>query len=422
MATSTFVLKDARSKTPTLIYFVVRSNGKRLKYSTQEYVLPTRWGAEDYKAGYCSNRKLKPNSTEKITNTQLNRYTELFELVENTAKLSRKPVLLEDVRAQLDKEFKRKEPKKGALSFNSLTAFAENHIKVCDKQLETRKGYRTSLNKLKAYQKAKNVKLTFENIDLDFYFEFVEWLNSKGYATNTVGGHIKNIKVFMDVSFEAGLHKNESFRSKKFKVLEETTDSIYLTENELTNLYNLDLSQNQRLDRVRDLFLVGCRSGLRFSDLSRLTADKMVENCTLIQMRTQKTGEVVYIPLHQQVKEILNKYSFNLPTKISNQKFNAYLKELAELAEINEDVTIYRTYGGINKATTYKKYQLVSAHSARRTFATLAYKAKMPVISIMKITGHKSTISFMKYVKLSNKEHAQLMAGHEFFTPLKKVD
>lgn len=427
MATSSFILKEPGSSKPTLIFFVIRGvvgdDGKycRLKYSTGERVLPSRWDRKEYRAGMNESGTFKPTRLEKITNTQLGRYKELFEIMLSDAKLNKKSIELNVARELLDTEFK-EVVRSSTQDITSLVDFTTKHIEVCDKKLETRKGYGTTLNKLKAFQKDKNTVLRFEDITMDFYYSFIDWLKEKNYATNTIGGHIKNVKVFMEAALYLKLHENEAYRSKGFKVVDEKTESIYLTEEDIETLYTLDLSKHKKLDRIRDLFIVGCRTGLRFSDLTKLTPDKIINNGTMFKIRTQKTGEVVFIPLHWQTREILQKYEYELPVKISNQKFNDYLKELGEKAELDSEVTIYRTQGNDNKAITKPKSKFISVHTARRTFATLAYKAGMPALSIMKITGHRSEKSFIKYVKLSNEEHAQIMAKHEFFSPLKKVD
>jgi len=119
-----------------------------------------------------------------------------------------------------------------------------------------------------------------------------------------------------------------------------------------------------------------------------------------------KTGGKVWIPLHPMVEYIINKYDGLLPDVPSNQKFNDYIKEVGELTEINEPFKKSITKGGVKQTTVYKKWELVSTHTARRSFATNAYNVGVPSLTIMAITGHKTETSFLKYIKVTPKEHA----------------
>jgi integrase len=416
MATFTFILKEADAQRETPIFLIIRENGKRLKFSTGEKIHPAKWDASTYRV---QGAKLTP--TEKAVNTQLARYEAAFELLNSAAKLAGQPVDLNHAKNYLNKEFTTR-PQAEPLTF---VGFANGHRFNVNRKERTLKGYFTTIKTIQAFEneKRKGKALKFEDITLDFYAAFVDYLKDKGYANNTIGSYIKNVKVFMDAAFEKGLHTNTDFRKKDFKKLKEEVNHIYLTETELNTLHALELPLNGKLDKVRDLFLVACRTGLRFSDLRNLTPDKLIntEAGRLIQIQTKKTGQTVYIPLHAQTVDILTKHNYNLPPVPSNQKFNAYVKELAKLADITETVTITRTQGGQRTETILPKFKLVTVHTARRTFATLAYKAGLPAHSIMKITGHRSEKSFQAYIKLDAREHALLMAKHDFFKPQLKI-
>ena len=114
------------------------------------------------------------------------------------------------------------------------------------------------------------------------------------------------------------------------------------------------------------------------------------------------------------MKDILDS-GFDLKSKVSAKAINDMIKDICCLAKINESVLINENIGGKNKQKTYKKWQLVSSHTARRSGATNMFKAGIPSISIMKITGHTTEKSFMKYIKISAEENADLLSQHEFF-------
>lgn len=115
---------------------------------------------------------------------------------------------------------------------------------------------------------------------------------------------------------------------------------------------------------------------------------------------------------------ILEKYDYELPKLPSNQKFNDYIKEVAKLAKINEPIYSDKQKGDFSFKKTVPKWELVTSHTARRSFATNAFIAGVPTISIMKITGHKTESSFMKYIKISDKENALRLRSHSFFNQM----
>jgi integrase len=266
-------------------------------------------------------------------------------------------------------------------------------------------------------QERKGKELDWQDIDLDFYYDFVKYLNTKkiknnegeviqtGLATNTVGKRIQTVKVFLNAAYDKGYEVNRAFKSYRFKSISEESESIYLNEDELSKIFEYDFSNNPRLERVRDLFIVSAWTGLRFGDVTRLTPQNIEDD--FINITQSKTNAPVIIPLHWTVKYMLDKYNGNLPEPLSNQKFNDYLKELCKKVGITEPVHKSITKGGKKITKKYKKYELVTAHTGRRSFATNLYKQGFPALSIMQITGHKSEQSFLKYIKVTPREHAE---------------
>jgi integrase len=274
--------------------------------------------------------------------------------------------------------------------------------------------YQNTLNILIEFQKVVKRKIVFENIDIDFYDNLIKYLNeNRKQSTNTIGKIIKNIKVILNDATEIGLNTNLTFKSKRFVSIFEKSFSIYLNEKELTEIHNLDLSQNKKLEVVRDLFLIGCYTGLRYSDYSTIKTKNIDIENNLLEIKTQKTDTIVVIPLHNVVKTILCKYNYVLPKSISNQKTNDYLKEIGIKAELlNVKVTKEITKGGLTIEKNMFKYELLCSHAGRRSFATNLYLSGFPSISIMKITGHTTEKSFMKYIKITPNENAKLLQLH----------
>ena len=279
----------------------------------------------------------------------------------------------------------------------------------------TVKGYKTTLNHLKKYQEEINKEVDLDSINLKFYKKFTEYFNQKNYATNTIGKNIKNVKVFLKEAYKRRITKNQDFLDEDFRVIEEETEQIYLNDSELKKIYELKLTNNKKLEKVRDLFIVGCYTGLRFSDLKQIKPLNFTQNETQLKIKTQKTGELVIIPLHWTIKEIISKHNGELPPPISNQKMNKYLKDIGKDAKINNLESTSITKGGLRVDKTYKKYELITVHTARRSFATNMFLNDVPTISIMKITGHKTEKSFLRYIRISPEENAKKLAEHPYF-------
>jgi integrase len=238
-----------------------------------------------------------------------------------------------------------------------------------------------------------------------------------GLTDNTFGKYIATLKGFVHAAAQRGHKINKEVNTKEFKVITEDVDKIYLSNDEIKKIYKLNLRKDKRLERVRDVFILDCYLGLRFSDISSLTSKNIseVDGKAIIKMRTQKTGADVVFPIHPTVKKILEKYKNELPNNISNQKTNDFLKEIGELAGIDDNVIVYKTIGGIRKRLEYKKYQLITTHTARRSFATNTFKMGVPTISIMKMTGHLTEESFIRYIRISQEENALALMKHPFF-------
>lgn len=189
------------------------------------------------------------------------------------------------LRSHLDVFTRRKVVDKPEVIDTSLISFVKKYIRIKERELGSNSGgvkkYRQTLKQLEEFQESVNYKLDFENIDLEFYSEFVEYLSYKphirgvGYAVNTIGKHIKSIRTFMIAAADDELHSNFKFR--KFKVIEEDTVAIYLTKEEQKKILELDLSEKPKLQLARDVFLIGCQIGQRISDYYDLQSHEIIK-------------------------------------------------------------------------------------------------------------------------------------------------
>lgn len=273
----------------------------------------------------------------------------------------------------------------------------------------TLKTYRTLYNHLKAYHTATRRPVVFARIDLDFHAQFVAYLE-KDLRPNTVHKVVKTLKAVMRLAVDRGLTDNRAFDSPRFTARQEQAEHIYLNESDLALLAAADLPE--RLDRVRDLFLLGCYTGLRFSDYSELKTDNIVEveGVELFSITPQKTRRRVSVPVLPEVRAILDKYGGAAPPVISNQKFNVYIKTACELAGIKSPVTVVSFVDSIRVSRQVPKFSLVASHTARRTFATIealrCLREGRSIRPIMDILGHRVERTFWNYVKISPEQSA----------------
>lgn len=311
---------------------------------------------------------------------------------------------------------------------HSLFSFIEEFIEISKTRPHYKTGVPVSHNTIKAYNNTYRLlkefsrevyKIDFEDINLNFYYDFIEWLEASNFSKNYIGNQIKTLKTFMNDAVEKEQTTNLQFKSKKFIKLTEDAVDIYLTNDELLKIWNLDL-EDKKLNLARDLFLIGAFTGLRVSDYNNLHKKniKTVNGVDILYLQeTQKTKNTVAIPIHPIVKTILQKHGNKPPKKMPDQHINYAIKDIGKLAKINDFEYKTQTKGGKKVTVKHHKYKLITTHTARRSFCTNAYLSGMSSIDIMAISGHKTTDSFMKYIKVSNEQKAIRMASNSFFNP-----
>lgn len=263
--------------------------------------------------------------------------------------------------------------------------------------------------------------VTIERADKSFYDSFVRYMYAQGYKQNTIATRVKCIKSVINSLPMAERVGCEFVEPKKCAAVMEDIDNIALNEKELQALAALDLADNPHLDRVRDQFLLLAWTGCRYSDLGKLSRKYIMsdDGDNYFSLEQQKTGAKVVIPILPPIVPILEKYDYQPPKPISNQRFNDYIKEVAQLADLDDEVVTIHTQQDKGEFTPGRvetrrpKWQAVTAHTARRSFATNMYKRGFPTLAIMAITGHKTEKSFLTYIKVSEAENATMVL-HQF--------
>jgi integrase len=231
---------------------------------------------------------------------------------------------------------------------------------------------------------------------------------------NTLEKQISYLKWFLRWSVKKGYNNNIAFETFKPKLKNIQKKVIFLTWKELNRLREYIIPDTKKyLERVRDVFLFCCFTGLRYSDVYNLKRSDVKDD--RIEITTIKTADSLIIELNNHSKTILDKYkgiAFEndkvLPV-ISNQKMNDYLKELAELAEINEPVRETYYKGNERIDVVAPKYALLGTHAGRRTFICNALSLGIPAQVVMKWTGHSDYKAMKPYIDIADDIKASAM-------------
>lgn len=291
--------------------------------------------------------------------------------------------------------------------------------------------FKVVLSKLQDFETHKCRQYTFDEINISFYRDLQEYMNGLKHSANYFGTVIKIVKqVMKEAQIIDKLHNNNEFNHSDFKATTQEVDNVYLTMSELEKIHTTEIGVDfvekfhagaypsavrniiTSYNIVKNRFLIGAFTGLRMSDFNRVDSDSVHQG--FITVITEKTDQKVIIPIHPIVKDIIDS-GFDLSVSLSDAKTRAYIKQICKYVGLKDVVEVRKSVSGKITSMSFEKWQLVGTHTARRSFATNAYKAGVPTISIMKITGHTKESSFMRYIRISQEENAEILAKHRFF-------
>ena len=249
--------------------------------------------------------------------------------------------------------------------------------------------YQLTLTSLTDWEKSKRRRLEYDRIDLDFYVDYTQWLSATRNLTDaSVSNYIKVIKTFMKWARQQGYHITTAYES--FYRDKRNGDSIALSIDEIRTIRDLDLTDNPRLARVRDHFLLQVYTGMRYGDLCRLEPRHFDEGAGIIRFVTQKTDTKCIIPITRPLATLLERYPSRLFEFASDVKQNQYLKELGKLAGFDQPVTVSSYRGGQRVEEVKAKHELLTTHVARRSFASTSIRFGVPESVIGMVTGHSA--------------------------------
>ncbi|WP_297985163.1 site-specific integrase [uncultured Chryseobacterium sp.] len=278
-------------------------------------------------------------------------------------------------------------------------------------------------------QKMKTQKKVLEEFDHDISFEkfneqylsnYQRYLEGKNHKNSTISKELAALKWFLKWAMKKGYTKSGEFEKFKPKIKNVQKKIIFLNKSELKRFTEYEIPTDKSyLEKIRDVFLFQCFTGLRYSDVFNLKRSDVKDG--YLEITTLKTADNLIIELNSYSRKLLNKYidvefehNKALPV-ISNQKMNDYLKELAELAEIDELVTQTYFKGNERIEEVLPKYSLMSTHAGRRTFVCNALSLGIPPQVVMKWTGHSDYKAMKPYIDIADEIKASAMEKFDSF-------
>lgn len=415
MYSITFSLKDPNAKSESLIYMFVFFNKHHVKVSTQQRIAPVLW--DQTRRGVTTNPKLvaqysenHPGTEERlhVVNENLNRLRQEVNRYHMEQTLKNQPFRLAQLKQRLTNGGNVHD------TDGEKVDRVVDFLKMVIRQMETGnrkqpngtsytkgtlKNYRNLLQALERMELGTTQPIQWDTINKMWYFSFIKWHEERGYSTNYIGKHVKDLKVIMKTAHEEGVHSNLEFQKRYFVTPKNATKKTPLSLEELKALEELDLSEQPNLGFARDIFLLGCYLGLRVSDIKRITPNLLQRDTggTFLSMKTQKTGAEVKVPVNTKADQILRRYDYMVPA-FYEQVVNRLLKSIGKLMELPSERT--------NKLTL---------HVSRHTFAKLSYEMGIPSLFIMKITGHASEKNFLRYINIAPDQAVQEFRKYDFF-------
>jgi len=411
-----------------LIYIRYTYNRRYILFRTDVYVSHMNWNNKSGRVRKSNNYELKNRILEK-------KEFELEKTILEIIAAEKEPTLIiikneyyktKNQFQEVKTKQKKHNEKLFLIDFNKFIEYRKSIDKYSVGTLQT---YTTTYNKLVQFQKSTNYPLHYETINEEFYYKFLTYLRKPikgkngrkdkvGLLNNSVDKHIKTLKIFMKDTLIQNKHHNNAFQS--FQRTRDKTDYVVLEADELRKLLYEYKPDNKKHEIIRDAFIFGCSTGLRFSDIIKLTKGNFIitrdDKNNILQeaadsyiniSNDKKTKTHLAIPLNNFICKMIDKYNIENEEltflKHSNQTFNKEIKKICKAAGITKEVTISKLKNTELIETTKPKYEYVSSHTMRRSFISVLSKTT-EISNIQAITGHKDIQVLADYIRYSDSE------------------
>jgi site-specific recombinase XerD len=390
---------------PTALYlFFSPDKSCRIKYRTNYKIFPKSWDFE--------KERLKPSASGALElNVELNNLANLCIRDAMTKKDKNQFLSKEDYKQVIQGCIDRDNAVSREISISHLKtqflSYKSNFVKE-----GTLKEYRTVFKGLEDFEKQKGSNLVLREMDSKFLDQFEAFLSRKkntndddktGLLNDTIHKYISTLKVFLKwCNDNDHLVHPDVFKTQKTNFKKKAyNEVIALSEAEIEKLMNHDLSAKPSLERVRDLFCLLCYTGQRFEDLINFDRKDIKNNAwDFISIKVKKRVIVPFEGYISPARDILERIGYNVP-KISNQKFNEYIKTVGKLAGLDETIKITRYSGKQKLVIEKKKHDFLSSHVGRRSMVTNLLSRNIPITLVQKLTAHSDIRTLMKYESAS---------------------
>lgn len=435
-----YALKSEADKTqPALLYVMFTLGGKRKKISLGYKIVPEFWDSETNRVFISSKQtQLQQREMKRINKflTQFEHYVSTLMdadyLADYESKLLATTVGKYGIVAKFKEAIDRikgieieEEEKKNITPLEYFHKVVDEMpkkvIRRTSKIIEDKTvgHHKIVLKRVERFFNYKHwVASSFSIFNKNFEADMEHWMLSvEEYSANTVAATFSVMKIWLKQAEEEGLITDKSFHSWKSKGSD--VQHIYLNEDELKAIYNLNFEEilklhpNAKYEETRDIFILAAHIGIRYGDLSSLNKSNWDLVNRTVEVHTHKTGATVLVPLTSTVIEIYNKYKGKFPIPREKGKFNAQLQKIGKLAGIDQIIFIKKNIGGRIVIEEKKKYELISSHTARRSFATNLYLRCKDARLVMNFTGHTTEENFKKYICVDKKEYVDM--AREYF-------
>lgn len=300
-------------------------------------------------------------------------------------------------------------PREGVLFTDFVIATAQRKSKRMSPSYM--KSYTTLCYHVDNFSKKFDANIFTNSVNEEFLDDFILYLESCNLRMNYIKNIVGLVKAMASKAGSYGYAIDPSFDNVVLD--DEQTFSVYLSMNEITRIYYFR-GLSLKKQKIRDIFVLGCLTALRYSDYSQLTQDNFIEN-NIVKV-TKKTNTKVVIPLHDYVREIYSRYGSEITLNLSIQHFNRYVKEICQEVGLCDEIKYSYTRGSKVVTEVKQKWELISSHTARRSAATnMHLTRRMSTHQIMAITGHTTEKSFFRYIRLSYDEISQSISADPFF-------
>lgn len=418
MATLKFLLQSKSTLKNVNIYARFSINRKTILYRKTDFIInPTNWSKE-------KGQPLQKSPENKVLKSKLDKLAVFINDAYNSAVSTGIELTGDWLQLQIDL-FNNKKP---ILELDKLTEYIQKYINDAPYKENGKKGTGLSNGRIQNLKLFKNTIKRYElemfsnksiltkDVNLLFVENYKKWLFNQNYSINYVGKNIANLKT---ICLDAQKNDFEiSSQLKNIKVISESKEPenvIYLSEAEQDKIKEAKIIR-ESLINARKWLLLGCLIGQRGGDLLNITNDNIKElnGIKIIELKQQKTGKIVAIPLLPEALEVIKD---GLPYKISLPRYNEYIKEVCQIAELNELITARKKTTSRNATTieTLPKYKFITSHIARRSFATNFY-GRIPTPVLMNITAHGTEKVFLAYIGKTTYDNAYQML--EYFSKL----